>query len=103
MSEQNPNSAISTPAVQLERVFQRFSNSQRWEHWILLASFTTLLLTGLPQKYRTSSWSQQLIATPEQLALIQTIHHIAAIVLILEVIYHLGKAIYRMARRNYAG
>jgi formate dehydrogenase gamma subunit len=100
MSEQNPNSATSTPAVQLERVFQRFSNSQRWEHWILLASFTTLLLTGLPQKYRTSTWSQQLIATPEQLALIQTIHHIAAIVLILEVIYHLGKAIYRMARRN---
>ena len=37
MSEQNPNSATSTPAVQLERVFQRFTDSQRWEHWILLA------------------------------------------------------------------
>jgi formate dehydrogenase subunit gamma len=100
MSEQKQNTATPAPVIQLEKVFQRFSTGQRWEHWILLISFTTLLLTGLPQKYRASSWSQQLIATPEQLALIQTIHHIAAIVLILEVIYHLGNAIYRMARRN---
>jgi formate dehydrogenase subunit gamma len=100
MSEQTENNTVSTPVVRLEKVFQRFSVSQRWEHWILLFSFATLLLTGLPQKYRTSAWSQHLLATPNQLALIQTIHHIAAIVLILEVIYHLGKAIYRMARRR---
>jgi formate dehydrogenase gamma subunit len=100
MSEQTEKSTAATPAVQVEKVYQRFSTSQRWEHWILLASFTTLLLTGLPQKYRTSTWSQQLIATPEQLELIQTIHRIAAIVLVLEVIYHVGKVIYRMARRN---
>jgi formate dehydrogenase gamma subunit len=100
MSERTENTAVKIPAVQIEKVFQRFSVSQRWEHWILLLSFTTLLLTGLPQKYRTSTWSQQLIATPDQLALIQTIHHIAAIALILEVLYHLGKTIYRMARRS---
>jgi len=100
MSEQIGNNDVPTPAIRLEKVFQRFTLSQRWEHWILLLSFTTLLLTGLPQKYRAASWSQQLLATPEQLALIQTIHHIAAIVLILEVIYHLGKAIYLMVRRR---
>jgi formate dehydrogenase gamma subunit len=100
MSEQKQINAVPTPAIQLEKVFQRFTASQRWEHWALFLSFTVLLLTGLPQKYRTASWSQQLIATPDQLALIQTIHHIAAIVLILEVFYHLGKAIYRMARRS---
>jgi len=100
MSEQIENHAVSTPAIQLEKVFQRFTHSQRWEHWILLFSFTVLLLTGLPQKYRSATWSQQLLATPEQLSLIRTIHHIAAIVLILEVIYHLGKAIYQMARRR---
>ena len=100
MSEQIENKPVAVPAVQIEKVFQRFSVSQRWEHWLLLLSFSTLFLTGLPQKYRASAWAQQLIATPDQLALIQTIHHIAAIVLILEVIYHLGNAIYRMARRS---
>jgi cytochrome b subunit of formate dehydrogenase len=32
--------------------------------------------------------------------LVQTIHRVAAVVLILEVIYHLGVAIYQMARRR---
>jgi len=100
MSEQIQNNAVASPAVRLEKVFQRFTVSQCWEHWLLLLSFTVLLLTGLPQKYRSTSWSQQLLATPDQVALIQTIHHIAAIVLILEVIYHLGRAVYRMAQRR---
>jgi formate dehydrogenase gamma subunit len=100
MSEQIEKNAVSSPAVRLEKVFQRFTVSQRWEHWLLFISFTVLLLTGLPQKFRSASWSQQILATPDQVALIQTIHHIAAIVLILEVIYHLGKGIVRMAQRR---
>jgi formate dehydrogenase subunit gamma len=98
------NTMENTPtpgsSIRTERVFDRFKRNQRWEHWALFLSFTVLLLTGLPQKYRTSAWSQQILATPERLNLVQTIHHIAAIVLILLVIYHLSNAIYRMFRRN---
>jgi formate dehydrogenase subunit gamma len=59
-----------------------------------------LFLTGIVQKYRTEPWSQNILSTPERLATIQNIHHIAAIVLILEVIYHLGRGIYLLVRRK---
>jgi formate dehydrogenase subunit gamma len=91
------------PAVRTERDFQRFRKNQRWEHWVLFLSFSVLLLTGLPQKYRTTVWSQQILATPERVQIIQTIHHITAVALILLVIYHLGNIIYLMARRKLPG
>jgi cytochrome b subunit of formate dehydrogenase len=86
MNNQAENTASQSSAIRTERVFERFSRSQRWEHWALFLSFTILLLTGLPQKYRTTSWSQQILATPERLYLVQTIHHIAAVVLTLLVL-----------------
>lgn len=89
--------------MRLERTFQRFSLGQRWEHGLLILSVTILLLTGLPQKYRAAAWSQQLLATPERLDTLRQIHHIAALLLTAEVIYHLGKAFYQLARRKLPG
>ena len=100
MSEQIKNSFDEKSPGRTQHVFERFKLNQRWEHGLLMLSFTVLLLTGLPQRYRETTWSQQILATPEQVAQIQTIHHIAAVVLILEVIYHLGTAIFQMARRR---
>lgn len=89
--------------IQHEKSYPRFSLSQRWEHLILLLSGVALLLTGLPQKYRELSWSQDILSTPERIELIRQIHHIAAIVLTLEVLFHLGKAIYLLAKRRLPG
>ncbi len=89
--------------VQQERTFPRFSISQRWEHAILLLSGLVLLLTGLPQKYRELPISQDLLSTPDRVALIRQIHHIAAIVLTIEALYHLGRIIYLMAKRRLPG
>jgi formate dehydrogenase gamma subunit len=100
MSEQPIETKPDTPPVQTVRVFKRFSLGQRWEHVLLMLSFTVLLLTGLPQRYRDTGWSQQILATPESVILVQTIHRIAAVVLIVEVLYHLGAAFYQMARRR---
>ena len=88
-----------TPA-QHERTFARFTLGQRWEHAILLLSTIVLILTGLPQKYRDMSWSQDLLSTPERLDLIRQIHHTAAIALLLEAAYHIGRAFYLMSRRK---
>jgi len=92
-----------TPHIKEVITFQRFKLGQRWEHLILILSFTVLLLTGLPQKYREFSWSQDLLSTPERLAFIQQLHHLAAILLAFEVIYHLGRVIYLLARRKLPG
>jgi len=103
MSDEMEKAALQKPAIQTHRIFQRFTTGQRWEHLLLLISFSVLLLTGLPQKYRTATWSQQILSTPERVELIQTIHHIAAVILIIEVVYHLGMAIYLMAKRKLPG
>lgn len=86
--------------AQQEKTFARFALGQRWEHAVLILSTFALLATGLPQKYRDMSWSQDLLSTPERLELIRQIHHIAAIILAFEAIYHIGRAIYLMTRRK---
>lgn len=88
------------PAHHQERTFARFTPGQRWEHAVLILSSVVLLATGLPQKYRDTSWSQDLLSTPERLETFRQIHHIAAIVLVLEMLYHLGRAIYLMTQRK---
>ena len=92
--------SVKTSQIQQEKTFLRFNLGQRWEHLLLILSATTLLLTGLPQKYRDMSWSQFLLSTPERVELIRQIHHIAAIILVLELVYHLGRAIYQLSRRK---
>jgi cytochrome b subunit of formate dehydrogenase len=87
-------------AAQEERTYARFTLGQRWEHAILIVSVVVLLLTGLPQKYRGMSWSQDLLSTPERLEFIRQIHHIAAVILAIEALYHLGHALYLMANRK---
>ncbi len=89
--------------VKLVRTYTRFDVSQRWEHAVLLISVAVLLATGLPQKYKAALWSQTLISTPERLNTIQQIHHIAALILTALVLYHLGRAIFLMARRKLPG
>jgi formate dehydrogenase subunit gamma len=93
------SSTFEQNAVITERVFQRFSLDERWEHGILILSFAVLLFTGLPQKY-FASWGHFILTTPESLLLVRQIHRIAAIVLILEALWHIGHAIYMMTRRR---
>jgi formate dehydrogenase subunit gamma len=101
MSAVSPSTpAPATRGVQTLRFFQRFAPGQRWEHALLILSFVVLFLTGVVQKYRGEVWSQEILSTPDRLLLIRNIHHIAAIVLTVEVLYHLGRAIYLLTRRK---
>lgn len=85
--------------IQTERIFNRFTRAQRWEHALLIVSFTTLVLTGLPRKY-FDLWGHFILATPQTVELFRTIHLAAAVVLTLEVVYHLGRALFLLARRK---
>jgi formate dehydrogenase gamma subunit len=98
--EVNQDTHMESNGVRLERTYQRFTLGQRWEHVLLFLSVSVLLLTGLPQKYRAATWAQQILTTPERLDLIRQIHHIAAIVLIIEVIYHLFHNLYLLFGRR---
>jgi formate dehydrogenase gamma subunit len=102
-SQHPPTPATLNDHVKLVRTFPRFGVSQRWEHAVFLLCIAILLLTGLPQKYNTSVWSQAIISSPARLNLIQQIHHITALVLSALVLYHLGKAVYLIAKRKLPG
>src|SRR4030042_4344046 len=102
-SQQVPASSSTNIPGKLVRTFPRFNASQRWEHAIFLLFIAILLLTGLPQKYNSSTWSQAIISSSDRLNTIQQVHHITALVLTALVLYHLGKAVYLITRRRLPG
>jgi len=95
--------ASTVSPVRLERTFQRFTLGQRWEHAILILRVAVLLITGLPQKYQAAGWSQWIISSPVRLSQIQRIHHIFALLLIAEILYHLVRGVVLMTRRHLSG
>ncbi len=70
------------------REFVRFSLSQRMEHLLLMLSFTTLTITGVPQKFHDAAWADWAIAVMGGIEAVRQIHHLAAAMFILEGLYH---------------
>lgn len=78
-----------TAAPAPDRTYVRFSLIQRIEHLIMLLSFSTLGLTGLPQKFSTHPLSEAFISALGGIENLRLIHHTAAIVMMLGTIYHI--------------
>jgi cytochrome b subunit of formate dehydrogenase/mono/diheme cytochrome c family protein len=78
----------------------RFPRAYRIEHWIAVASFTTLAITGLVQRFATSDLSKAIIAAFGGIESVRVIHRVAAVVLMLEVVYHIGVVGYRVFVRR---
>ena len=79
-----------------QKEYLRFSAAQRLEHWAQMLSFTTLGLTGLPQKFAGEGWAETMIGWMGGIENVRTIHHIAAIVLSLACIYHVIALAYKV-------
>lgn len=78
-----------------ENKFLRFSISDRVEHWVQMASFATLGMTGLSQKFANSPISIWFIALLGGIEVIRIIHRIASIGLMLGTVYHIGSSGYK--------
>jgi len=76
--------------------YKRFDGRQRTEHALLLLSFTVLSITGLPQMYSTTYWGSWLIWLFGGIEFIRIIHRTAAILLMLETIYHIVAVSYKV-------
>lgn len=89
--------------VYTKQSFLRFSVFQRIEHWVLFLSFTTLALTGLPQKYPLSPISQGVVSLLGGIETIRIFHRVAATLFLLEAIYHVVVIGYKLwVRRERA-
>jgi cytochrome b subunit of formate dehydrogenase/mono/diheme cytochrome c family protein len=71
------------------RVYERFPLARRIEHIIMLLSFTTLALTGLPQKFSSAPVSIAFVGILGGIENLRKIHHFAAIVMMLGTAWHL--------------
>jgi cytochrome b subunit of formate dehydrogenase/mono/diheme cytochrome c family protein len=71
------------------RTYQRFPLARRIEHWIMMLSFTTLAITGLPQRFSSSPISIAFVGILGGIETLRTVHHIAAIVMMLGTAWHL--------------
>ncbi|HXD10317.1 MAG TPA: cytochrome b/b6 domain-containing protein [Anaerolineales bacterium] len=69
--------------------YQRFPLARRIEHLAMLLSFTTLGLTGLPQKFPSAGLSVAVVNLIGGIENLRSIHHVAAIILMLGTIWHL--------------
>src|SRR3990172_8205287 len=95
-----PHGASSTGArgrvmSELRKVL-RFRRPYRVEHWVFVASFTTLAVTGLAQKYAEAGVSQWIVAALGGIESVRVIHRIAAITLMVVAVYHIGALGYRL-------
>lgn len=97
MSEdQNNSTNNSTIENQQQPRYLRWSIASRIEHWVFITSFSILGLTGLVQKYAESPVSISLIRLLGGIETTRLIHRIAATVMMIVVVYHLGAVIYRI-------
>lgn len=84
------------------KTLTRFDLGQRLQHLLLITSFTTLALTGLPQLFVRAGWAQALLALLGGLAAARRLHHLAGLVLLFVFSYHaltgLGDLLFWRAR-----
>jgi len=71
------------------QAYQRFPIARRIEHWIMMLSFTTLGLTGIPQRFPQANLSLGILGLLGGIESLRTIHHAAAIVMMLGTAWHI--------------
>lgn len=88
--------------VDIPEEFVRFSLNQRAQHLVLMVAFTALLITGLPQKFASADWAQTMIVTLGGIEVVRLIHRGAALVLILDGLYHAGYVAWLVGTGGFA-
>ncbi len=71
------------------RMYERFPLARRIEHLVMLLSFTTLGLTGLPQKFSNAPVSIAFVHVIGGIENLRSIHHFAAVVMMLGTAWHI--------------
>jgi cytochrome b subunit of formate dehydrogenase/mono/diheme cytochrome c family protein len=74
---------------QTTRMYERFPLARRIEHLVMLLSFTTLGLTGLPQRFASAPLSIAFVNILGGIETLRSIHHFAAVVMMLGTAWHI--------------
>ncbi|MHB1005995.1 MAG: formate dehydrogenase subunit gamma [Chloroflexota bacterium] len=86
---------------QIPPFFVRFSRAERLEHLLIIVSFTVLVATGLPQKFFGATWAQALVPLLGGIQTVRFLHRAFALIFCLEALYHVGFALWVIARGRF--
>ncbi|MDO8684330.1 MAG: cytochrome b/b6 domain-containing protein [Armatimonadota bacterium] len=94
---------IKDQAKAPEREFERLTLNQRIQHWILIASFISLVITGMPVRYPESPISHVMVRLMGGVTLRAALHRFWALVLISLCAYHLFYVLFSRRGREDLG
>lgn len=96
-AESRPDSTL--PVGIIER-YERFDRYQRIEHAVFFIAFTTLAITGLAQKFATSTGGEFILSVVGGIETSRIIHRSAAIIMMAGAMYHTLSLLYRVVVRR---
>jgi cytochrome b subunit of formate dehydrogenase len=85
-----------------EKVYPRFNLSQRTQHFLLVASFTVLVVTGMPIRFAEIAWAPDVQLLFGGFAGARLAHRIAAVVMIAAWVWHTGYLLYLWKKAKFS-
>jgi formate dehydrogenase gamma subunit len=82
----------------MTRYLQRFSRWQRLQHFCVMILFTTLCVTGLPQKFYDSGWSQSVLGVFGGVDRARWIHRACGLSFVVLMVVHFAVEFYALIR-----
>jgi formate dehydrogenase gamma subunit len=76
----------------------RFTVHQRVQHWFLVLTFGTLVLSGFPMKFADRAWADWVIRQLGGLTWVRTMHRFTGALLLMGFLYHSAYIVYHMRR-----
>ncbi len=90
------------PRVRAEKVYQRITVAQRVQHIMLAVSFTLLVLTGMPMRFASIEWVNNIYVLFGGLGGARIVHRVAAVVMIITWIWHTLYLLYRWKKAGWS-
>lgn len=78
----------------------RFTVKQRVEHFVTMAVFTLLCLTGLPQKFYATGWAHVLVDLCGGIDRARALHRLCGVLLALSTVFHFAGALAGIAGKR---
>jgi cytochrome b subunit of formate dehydrogenase len=80
--------------------FKRFNAFHRWMHFLALSSFTVLVFTGMPLRYKDATWAHWVMSAMGGVIMAGVWHRLAALVTIVYFVLELGYIVFYVASRR---
>lgn len=90
----------SPPLIRDDEVFLRMNLAERIQHWLLILTFLLLIVTGLPIFFFDFKLFKWLLPTGQAFYIRGIVHRVAAVVMILNLVWHLFYTAFTKRGRN---